>query len=286
MNRQALGKGLSALIPEVSEETAGVRELPVAEIEPNPEQPRTRFAEARLDELAASVRVHGVVQPVVVRRLPNGRYGLIVGERRLRAAKRAGLESMPAIVRDVEEAEALEIALVENLQREDLNPIDEAQGYEALMEMGGLSQAEVAERVGKDRSTVANALRLLDLDSEVQEMLSGGTLTAGHGRALLGLADGTGQRAMAERAVKDRLSVRQIEALVRGRKRRKKAPRRKRSEDPLVREWEERLQRVFGTLVRIERMGNEGSVRIEYYSAEDLERVLELLSSLERGAAD
>lgn len=286
MNRQALGKGLSALIPEVSDqEAAGVRELAIEEIAPNPEQPRTRFEEAKLDELAASLRVHGVVQPVVVRTLPDGKYGLIVGERRVRAARRAGLTAVPAIVRDVEEAEALEIALVENLQRVDLNPIDEAQGYEALMEMGGLSQADVAERVGKDRSTVANAVRLLELDGEVQEMLAAGSLTAGHGRALLGLGDATSQKGMAERAFKDRLSVRQVEALVRGRRRKKKEPRRRRSDDPVVREWEERLQRIFGTLVRIERMGNEGSVRIEYYSDEDLERVLELLSSLERGAA-
>ena len=274
---------MSALIPESEEaEHRGVEAIPIVEIDPNPEQPRTRFEDETLGELAASIGTHGVLQPLVVRPLPSGRYGLIVGERRLRAAKLAGLELVPAVVREAEEPEALEIALVENLQREDLNPVDEAQGYEALMEMSGLSQAEVAERVGKDRSTVANALRLLELDAAVQEMLADGRLTAGHGRALLGLADGATQRTMAERAVRNRLSVRQIEAHVRGSRRRRKAPRKRRTEDPVGREWEERLQRIFGTLVRIEQMGDEGRVQIEYYSTEDLERVLELLASLER----
>ena len=163
MNRKALGRGLGALIPEAEENAGGVREIPVEEIEKNREQPRTRFNEETLRELADSVRTHGIVQPVVVRLLAKGGYGLIAGERRLRAARMAGLETVPAVVREVDESGALELALVENLQREDLNPIDEARGYEALMEVTGVTQEEVAERVGKDRSTVANAVRLLDL---------------------------------------------------------------------------------------------------------------------------
>jgi ParB family chromosome partitioning protein len=281
MNRKALGRGLEALIPEVPQGggSGGVREIPVEAIRPNEEQPRTRFSEERLKELAASVRTHGIVQPVVVRELGSGGYGLIAGERRLRAAKLAGLETVPAIVRDVDETGALELALVENLQREDLNPIDEARGYEALMEVAGLAQADVADRVGKDRSTVANAVRLLDLDGVVQELLSSGALTAGHGRALLAVRGAEEQRALANRAAAKGLSVREVEALARGAARRKKAPRRRRTSDPVLREWEERLQRILGTLVRIESLGSEGTIRIEYYSQEDLERILEFFAS-------
>jgi ParB family chromosome partitioning protein len=285
MNRKALGRGLEALIPDTKEEVEGtsVQTVGVGEVEANPEQPRTRFDDERLRELAASMKVHGVVQPIVVRTRPGGGYRLIAGERRLRAARIAGLTAVPAVVRDVQDNEALELALVENLQREDLNPIDEARGYEALMEVGGLKQSDVAERVGKDRSTVANAMRLLELDAEVQQMLSAGALSAGHGRALLSLGTPEDQRRLADRAVRRGLSVREVEALARVRTRRKRAVRARRTEDPVVREWEERLQRIFGTLVRIEQMGNEGSVRIEYYSDEERERILELLMSLGRG---
>lgn len=282
MNRKALGKGLGALIPDAEEEGGGlVRELPIEEIEPNSEQPRTRFDDEAIEELARSISMHGIVQPVMVRTRPAGGYRLIVGERRLRASKRAGLTTIPAIIRDVDEAMSLELAMVENLQREDLNPIDEAHGYEALMEIAGVTQADVADRVGKDRSTVANAVRLLALPPEVQEMLSDGRLTAGHGRAVLGASSGENQRALAQKAVSKGLSVREVEALARGVRKRRKAARSRRSDDPVVREWEERLQRILGTQVRIDRMGKEGSIRIEYYSDEDLERILEALASLE-----
>jgi ParB family chromosome partitioning protein len=282
MNRKALGKGLEALIPDAPREPGSglVVVLAVGEIARNDEQPRSRFDEGTIDELAASIRSYGLVQPVVVRRLASGSYKLVAGERRLRAAKRAGLEVVPAIVRDVDETGALELALVENLQREDLNPIDEARGYESLMELSGATQADVAERVGRDRSTVANAVRLLDLPPDVQDMLADGRLSAGHGRALLGFGGAEAVRAGAEKAVNKGLSVRELEALARGRKQRKKAPRKTRTEDPVLREWEERLQRTLGTQVRIERMGSEGSIRIEYYSDEDLERILEALGSL------
>jgi ParB family chromosome partitioning protein len=287
MNRKALGKGLEALIPDTRDEVPGgttVQMLAPGEVESNPEQPRTRFDGEGLRELAASMKVHGVVQPILVRAMPGGGYRLVAGERRLRAARMAGLPAVPAIVREVPDNEALELALVENLQREDLNPIDEARGYEALMEIGELGQADVAERVGKDRSTVANAVRLLELEDEIQQMLSGGVLTAGHGRALLSLGTPEERRRLADRAVRRGLSVREVEALVRARTKRKRTVRERRSEDPVVRSWEERLQRIFGTLVRIEQLGNEGSVRIEYYSDEERDRILELLVSLERGS--
>jgi ParB family chromosome partitioning protein len=282
MNRKALGKGLEALIPEAPGEAAGglVRELPVDEIRRNEEQPRSRFDDETIKELASSIRTYGVVQPVVVRQLPTGAYQLVAGERRLRAARMAGLELVPAIVRDVDETGALELALVENLQREDLNPIDEARGYESLMELSGATQVDVAERVGRDRSTVSNALRLLELPPDVQDMLTEGDLSAGHGRALLGFGTAEEIRTGAQKAAARGLSVRELEALARGKKRRKKAPRKRRTEDPVLREWEERLQRSLGTQVRIDRMGHEGTIRIEYYSDEDLERILESLGSL------
>jgi len=282
MNRKALGKGLEALIPDAPMEAAGglVRELRVREIRRNEEQPRSRFDDETIAELAASIRTYGVIQPVVVRQLPTGVYQLVAGERRLRAARLAGLEVVPAIVRDVDETGALELALVENLQREDLNPIDEAHGYESLMELSGATQADVSERVGRGRSTVANALRLLELPPDVQDMLSEGELSAGHGRALLGFGTVEDVREGARKAAARGLSVRELEALARGKRRRKKATRKRRTEDPVLREWEERLQRILGTQVRIERMGIEGTIRIEYYSDEDLERILEALGSL------
>ena len=289
-NRTALGKGLGALIPDADDRASigtsgGVRELPVEHIAANPEQPRTRFDDARLEELAASLQRHGVLQPVVVRATPGGGYCLIAGERRLRAARLAGLERIPAIIRDVDESVGLEIALVENLQREDLDPIDEAHGYEALMEVSGLSQAEVADRVGKNRSTVSNALRLLDLPLEIQEMISQGTLTAGHGRAVLAAGSAEAQRKLADRIVKRGLSVREAEALARGTlKRRKKSTPRRVQSDPVLRDVEERLQRLLGTLVRIEKTGHEGTIRIEFYSQEELDQLLDTLLSLESGS--
>ncbi|MFH1501711.1 MAG: ParB/RepB/Spo0J family partition protein [Candidatus Eisenbacteria bacterium] len=289
MNRKALGKGLGALIPDAPSGAAasgdvGVRDLSVENIERNREQPRTRFNDDTLLELAHSLKRHGVVQPIVVRPLPTGGYGLVVGERRLRASRLAGLETIPAIVREVGEEEALALALVENLQRENLNPIDEARGYEALMEIAGVGQAEVGDRVGKDRSTVANSLRLLELPLEIHEMLSSGDLSAGHGRALLSVQSSSDQLALARKTVSRGLSVRELEAASRGARKRKKTARRSRTTDPVLRDWEERLQRVLGTQVRIERMGKEGTIRIEYYSEEDLERVLELISHAgERG---
>jgi len=286
-NRTALGKGLGALIPDADDRatigtSTGVRELPVDQIEANPEQPRTRFDDDRLEELAASLGRHGVIQPVVVRATPGGGYRLIAGERRLRASRMAGLEMIPAIVRNVDESAGLELALVENLQREDLDPIDEAHGYEALMEVSGLTLAEVAERVGKNRSTVSNALRLLDLPLEIQEMISLGSLSAGHGRAILAAGAADAQRKLADRVIKRGLSVREAEALARGTtKRRKKSTPRRVQTDPVLRDVEERLQRLLGTLVRVEKTGNEGTIRIEFYSQEELDQLLETLLSLE-----
>ncbi len=287
MKRKALGRGIGALIPDAPQdqgEARAVAEISVELIERNKEQPRTRFDETSLRELSQSIAAHGVLQPVVVRPMPTGGYQLIVGERRLRAARLAGVEKIPAIVREAGEAETLELALVENLQREDLNPIDEAHGYEALMEIAGLNQSELAEHVGRDRSTVANSLRLLELPLDVQELLSAGGLSAGHGRALLGAATAEERSVLASKTMERGLSVRELEALVRGKQRRKKKPRSRRTDDPVVREIEERLQRTFGTQVRIDRLGDEGTIRIEYYSEEDLSRIVELLLTVRESA--
>ena len=287
MKRKALGRGIGALIPDAPQdqgEARAVAEISVELIERNKEQPRTRFDETSLRELSQSIAAHGVLQPVVVRPMPTGGYQLIVGERRLRAARLAGVEKIPAIVREAGEAETLDLALVENLQREDLNPIDEAHGYEALMEIAGLNQSELAEHVGRDRSTVANSLRLLELPLDVQELLSAGGLSAGHGRALLGAATAEERSVLASKTMERWLSVRELEALVRGKQRRKKKPRSRRTDDPVVREIEERLQRTFGTQVRIDRLGDEGTIRIEYYSEEDLSRIVELLLTVRESA--
>jgi ParB family transcriptional regulator, chromosome partitioning protein len=282
MNRKALGKGLEALIPGApeQEQTGEIREVPIDAIARNEEQPRTRFDERTIEDLAESMRKHGLLQPIVVRPLAQGGYGLVAGERRLRAARLAGMEQVPVVVREVDEPGALELALIENLQREDLNPIDEARGYVSLMELSGMSQGDVAEHVGRDRSTVANAVRLLDLPEEVQELLGSGSLSAGHGRALLAFGSTEATLAGAKKAMERGLSVRELEAMARGKTKRRKATRSKRSDDPVVRDWEERLQRVLGTQVRIERLGREGTIRIEYYSDEDLDRILELLTSV------
>jgi ParB family chromosome partitioning protein len=281
-NRTALGRGLEALIPEAPMTSGERGEVAVELIDANPEQPRSHFDERGLAELSSSLKRHGVLQPILVTALPDGRYRLVAGERRLRAARMAGLEMMPAVVRDVDENTGLELALVENLQREDLDPMDEARAFEALMEVGNLAQGDVAERVGKDRSTVANALRLLDLPLEIQEMISEGTLSAGHGRAILTLSTGEERRGLAERVVQRGLSVRETEVLARGPRPRRRTVRARRTADPVLKDYEERLQRALGTNVRVERIGHEGSIRIEYYSGEELERLIELLLSIER----
>jgi ParB family transcriptional regulator, chromosome partitioning protein len=276
MHRKALGRGLEALIPpavEVSDERGAPRQLSVGDIGPNPFQPRTRFDDTALKELTASVRVSGVLQPVLVRRHADG-YQLVVGERRLRAAQLAGLDKIPAILRDVDDREMMELALVENIQREDLNPIDEAKAYKALVSAVGLTHDQLSERVGKQRSSITNALRLLGLPVEVQDMVSRGTLSAGHARALLGL-DSPGDQLAAARYVQAKgFSVRRTETFVARRLRRGN----KRLHTKTLSgfgEWETKLQQRFATRVTITRGQRGGKVEFEYYGDQDLERLLE-----------
>jgi ParB family transcriptional regulator, chromosome partitioning protein len=275
--RKALGKGLGALLPSVP---AGAGEktymdLPVEEITPNQYQPRTNFNEESLNELAQSIKSDGVIQPVIVR--PSGAgYELITGERRWRAAKRAGLRTIPAVIRDVSEFRTLEWALIENIQRQDLNPIEEATAYASLIDDFHLTQEELAQRVGKDRSSIANYLRLLKLPAEIKERIERNELTMGHARALISLEKAKDQLELANRIIAEQLNVRQVESLIRSGK---AASRKARGgsgstpQDPNVRAAQQKLQEYLGTKVSI------GPSRIEIYyeNPEDLIRIYEKL---------
>ncbi|HKQ59591.1 MAG TPA: ParB/RepB/Spo0J family partition protein [Candidatus Eisenbacteria bacterium] len=278
MVRKALGRGLEALIPAASEPAEGAatgtpRELPVGDVGPSPYQPRTRFDDAALQELAASIKASGVLQPVIVRRHADG-YQLVAGERRLRAAQLAGLDQIPAIIRDVDDREMMELALIENIQREDLTPIDEAKAYKALLSAVGLTHDQLSERVGKQRSSITNSLRLLGLPPEVQDMVSRGTLSAGHARALLGLEASGDQLAAARYVVAKGFSVRRTEAFVTRRLRRQKSKPRVAKAGELA-EWESKLQQRFATRVTIIKGRKGGRVEFEYYGDTDLERLFE-----------
>lgn len=272
--KKVLGRGLEALIPqelrESVSETERVKELGIDQIDPNPNQPRVRFETARLKELAESIKQNGLLQPVMVKR--NGkRYQLVLGERRLKAARMAGLASIPAIVRDLNEEDCLKYALMENLQREDLNPIEEAMGYKALREKFGLSVKEIASMLGRDRSTVANSLRLLRLPESVRRMLEDGKLTAGHARAILALDGEDEQVRWAERVAEEGITVREVE---KGSGRGRVKSRSRRRLDPQMKALEERLEMHLGTRVIIAPKRRGGLIRIEYYSNEELEGLL------------
>jgi ParB family chromosome partitioning protein len=278
MKTAALGRGLGALIPQRTTGTPAVVDVPLARVAPNPHQPRRRMDEAGLEELAASIREHGVLQPVLVTETLDG-YQLIAGERRVRAARLAGLDHIPALIRQLADRDQLEVALVENVQRADLDPIDEALAYRQLIDEFGLTQDHVAERVGKARSTVANTLRLLDLHPDVQAAIGDGRLTEGHGRALGGLGV-EGQGHVLRTVLDQGLSVRQTEELVR-RLREPRPPvadgQRSRPVDPDLERVEEDLRRRLGTKVSLSRSRKGGRIVIEYYSDEELSRLYERL---------
>jgi len=248
--------------------------LPIEAVQRNPEQPRKRFEEARLEELAASIREHGIVEPILVRRDGPG-YRILAGERRWRAAQRAGLKEVPAILRDASDREAFELALVENLQREDLNPIEEAEAYDVLVRDHGLTQEEVAERVGKDRSTVANALRLLRLPAEVRDLVNDGQLDMGHARALLGLEGEEAIRKAAQRVVREKLSVRATETLVRLLTLKGKPAGAPKAETAALRDLTARLQRRLGARCRVlPKSAVAGKLEVEYTSLDELDGIL------------
>jgi ParB family transcriptional regulator, chromosome partitioning protein len=276
MKRAALGKGISALIPEAPVlRPAGSLELLVEEISPNPMQPRRRFPSHGLAELAASIRQYGLLQPVVVTRAPEGGYHLIAGERRWRAAKQAGLERIPAVVRDAGgTTDDLALALIENLQREDLTPIEEARAYHHLRSELGLSQEDIASRVGKDRSTVANAMRLLTLPLAVQERVDDGSLSAGHARAIAGMEDPAAQLDLALRCEQEGWSVREMERRVQPRA----AMPRKRHVDAETLEAADRLSATLGTKVVIHRGRRGGEIRLRFANEGELIRLFRLLA--------
>ena len=282
-----LGRGLEALLGPVSREQAeasgALRELSVSSLKPNPFQPRTRIDEAELADLASSMQASGLLQPVIVRSRDGG-YELIAGERRWRAAERLGWARIPAVVREVDDRTLLTLALIENLQRDDLSPIDEAAGYRRLGEEFHLGHSEIGKAVGRDRSTVANLLRLLQLPAEVQAMVHEKRLSAGHARALLGLSDAGRQTALATEAVEQGWSVREVEAAVAGKREAKRPPRRPEGQAAVrnaaadVKRVEDALRKRLGTDVRVTaRRRGRGLVTISYYSNDDLSRLLELI---------
>jgi ParB family chromosome partitioning protein len=274
--KRGLGKGLGALIADAESPAPTTLEIPLDQLDANPYQPRKRFQDAALEDLADTIRAHGVLTPVVVRRAAGG-YQIVAGERRVRAARLAGLTRIPAVVRDAGDAEALEMALVENLQREDLNPIEAAEAYQRLTAEFGLTQERLAERVGRDRSSVANALRLLRLPKSIQDDLVEGTLSEGHARALLSLEKPADQLRIRDRVVRASLTVRATEALVRRQRPDRPVRRRPLAQDANVADLEDRLRSALGTKVRIQRSGQAGTIEITFFSTEDLTRLADLL---------
>ena len=290
MARKPLGRGLSALLGDVpASETGqtGINEIDIDLIEPNPEQPRTRFVEPMLDELAQSIRSNGIVQPLVVRR-KGERFQIVAGERRWRAAQKAGLRKVPAVVREIADDKLLEIALIENIQRHELNPVEEARAYRKLIDSIGFTQDELAERVGKERSLITTSLRILKLPSDVLQLIEEEKITASHGRVLLTSDELSIQRQVARAIIDFGLSVRETERMIRklqgnigvtG-----ESKRVTKEQDPNVRAAEDRLRQALGTKVKISRSGSDGAgrIEIEYYNVDDLDRIYKrLLNSKE-----
>ncbi|UCF20176.1 MAG: ParB/RepB/Spo0J family partition protein [Gemmatimonadota bacterium] len=280
-----LGKGLSALlgdyVPEATTPQSELEQLPVAELRPNPFQPRQALEPEALDDLVSSIRENGLLQPVVVRPKAGG-WEIVAGERRFMAVKELGWDRVPALIRDVDDRTMLVLALIENLQREDLSPLDEAHAYHRLVEEFGLSHAQVAERVGRDRSTVANTIRLLGLPEPVRDLLAHGKITAGHGRALLGLGDTARVIELARAIARDGLSVREVEERVRQRRPRKRSkvtgPSTTAVGDPYAKKAEQALSRALGTAVRVKLDGKErGLIEIPFRDSEDFERIVEVI---------
>lgn len=276
---KGLGKGLGAFFSNMEDENEEViQELNLKDLRPNPYQPRKNFDQEAIDELRTSIEEHGILQPLVVRKSIKG-YEIVVGERRFRAAKEAKLETVPAIVRELSDQQMMEMAILENLQREDLNPIEEGLAYQTLMEKLSITQEEVAKRLGKSRPHIANHIRLLSLPATIQELISSGKISMGHGRALLGLRQKAKLSAIVDKVVKENLNVRQLEKLIQQLNenvpRETKKPEVKK--DVFIAERENSLRERFGTTVNIKKTKNKGKIEIEFFSNDDLERILEIL---------
>ena len=283
MKQRGLGRGLGALIDDFSAapQDEKVTVLPLQKVEPNPNQPRKLFDEEQLQALADSIAEHGLLQPLAVRDIGEGFYQIIAGERRWRASRMAGLTEVPVVVVDADDRTVMELALVENLQRQDLNPMEEAEGYRVLMEDFGLTQEQAAQRVGKSRPAVANALRLLALPSEVQEYVVDGTLSAGHARAVLSLPNERLQKAAAQKILALRLSVRQAEAMCKRMATEKKEEKQKPLSVDYVGECEKLLTKQLGRKVKIVNGKRKGRFELEFYGQDDLQRVYEALCAMQ-----
>lgn len=279
---RGLGKGINALFPDIdNSDEEQVEHIKIDELRPNPYQPRKHFEKEAIEELAASIKEHGVIQPIIVRKSIKG-YDIVAGERRYRASKEAELETIPAVVRDFTEDEMMEIALIENLQREDLNPLEEAKAYQKLIKHYGITQEELAKKIGKSRPHIANHMRLLQLPEEAQELVAAGILSMGHGRALLGLKRKNQLAATIKKTVNEKLSVRQLEQLIQ--KLNNNVPREtkaKRQISPYIRETESTLKEFFGTNVQIKKGKDKGKIEIEFFSDDDLERIIQLIGESE-----
>jgi len=290
MAKKGLGRGLDALLgdskaediiaPKVTVKNGEVVEnIKIIEIEPNPEQPRTDFDEDSLEELAMSIKEYGVITPIIVKKADNGFYQIVAGERRWRASKKAGLKKIPAIVKTFSDMETQEVALIENLQRKDLNPVEEALGYKKLMDDFNLTQEEIARKMGKSRSSVANSLRLLMLDDEVLQYLKSGDISFGHAKVILSEDNKARQNEIAKLIIKEGLSVRATEELLKQKEKKTKTKKQVNLNVHLAfKEIEKSMSSSLGTNVKIAAKGNKGTIKIEYYSSEELERIVKILS--------
>jgi ParB family chromosome partitioning protein len=276
--KKGLGKGLGALITSAETEDNGVRELKINEIEPNAGQPRKHFNDEKLAQLAESIKQHGVVQPLIVQR-DGDTYKIVAGERRWRASRLAGLQTVPVIIRDLSNKQVMEVALIENLQREDLNPIEEAEAYEKLMDEFGMTQEEISVTVGKSRPAIANSVRLLTLQDKIKNMVISGEISSGHARAILSIENRDVQLKAVEEVVKRELNVRDTEMLVK-KLLAVKTSKKKKADNIEYLALEERFREIFGTKVKIQNNKKNGKILIEYYSVDELDRIISLVEKL------
>lgn len=277
---RGLGKGLQAFFPDdLNEKEEVIEEIKLKDLRPNPYQPRKNFSEEAMDELVESIKQHGILQPIIARKSIKG-YEIVVGERRFRAAKKAGLKTVPVIVKDFSDERMMELAVIENLQREDLNPIEEATAYDKLLQHLNITQEELANRLGKSRPHIANHIRLLQLPKDVQLLIADGKLSMGHGRALLGLKKKEKMPALVEKVLREKMNVRELEKLVQQLNEKnvsRETKKKKTALPPYIKEREESLRHRFGTSVTIKKGKKKGKIEIEFFSDDDLERILTIL---------
>ena len=279
----ALGKGLSALIPDESFNTDNKNStlsISINKIKSDKDQPRKSFDSEKIAELTESIKTHGIIQPLILRKIDNDQYIIVAGERRWRAAKIAGLKEVPSIIMDLTESEILEISLIENIQRQDLNPIEEAIAYKKLIDDFKMTHEELSKRIGKSRTSITNTMRLINLDDRVQQYIIEGVISEGHGRALLGIKDFEIQYELAQQVIDEKLSVRELEKIIRRiiEPNNRNTNSSKQELNPYYKEIKNQLQNYFGTKVNISNKNNKGKIEIEYYSEDDLQRILDIIN--------